>query len=274
MNSAPPEQAALTVFSAWDRDPAGRGVAGAVSLGRELGRRLGLEPFSIDEPGPAGESSADPLEAARPGLRALAARYEELLAASRIPVTAFSRCPAALATLPVVAKHHPEAAILWFDAHPDLNTPDTSATGYFGGLSLAGPMGRWDSGLGQGVAARNVILVGARDIDPPEKHFIGERLIKVVAPGPGLPARLSAAIGGRPVYVHFDCDVLEPGIVPLDYEVPGGLDLGDLRAAAEVIGKHELTGIEIGEFEAPQEGGSQPGPLVESFWPALSRFAA
>lgn len=115
-----------------------------------------------------------------------------------------------------------------------------------------------------------MILVGIRDIDPPEREVIDRLGITVVPPGPDLPGRLDSAIAGRPVYIHFDCDVLEPGIVPLDYEVPGGPGLETIRGAAEVIGRHELVGIEIGEFEAARPAESEPVPLVDALEPVFA----
>lgn len=86
-----------------------------------------------ESPPPAGWRAA--LSAALPLLRLLSTHYDRLLSAGVVPVTAMARCAAALATLPVVARHHPEAAIVWFDAHADSNTPDSTTTGYLGGWS-------------------------------------------------------------------------------------------------------------------------------------------
>ncbi|WP_275477567.1 arginase family protein [Aureimonas ureilytica] len=41
-----------------------------------------------------------------------------------------SRCAVSIATLPVVAKHHPDACVVWFDTHADLNTPESTTSGY------------------------------------------------------------------------------------------------------------------------------------------------
>ncbi|WP_416367023.1 arginase family protein [Rathayibacter sp. VKM Ac-2878] len=92
----------------------------------------------------------------------MAARYDQVMTDKRVPVTALSRCAVALATLPIVAKHRPDAVVLWFDAHADLNTPESSSTCYLGGLALSGPLGLWESGLGAGLAESNAILVRPR----------------------------------------------------------------------------------------------------------------
>ena len=142
------------------------------------------------------------------------------------------RCAAGLATIPVVAERLPDACVVWFDAHGDSNLPSSNAVPYLGGMVLTGAAGHWDSGLGAGLNLSNVVLVGARDLDPHEKELIAAGQLKVVEVGPNLPERLSAAVGARDVYVHIDCDVLEPGIVPIEYQVTGGLTLENLRACA------------------------------------------
>ncbi|WP_127841996.1 hypothetical protein [Actinomyces wuliandei] len=66
--------------------------------------------------------------------------YQRLLGEGRRPVTASSRCVLSLATVPVVAQQRPDVVVRWLNAHADINTPATTATGYLGGLALAGPL--------------------------------------------------------------------------------------------------------------------------------------
>ncbi|NHD18166.1 MULTISPECIES: arginase family protein [unclassified Actinopolyspora] len=245
---------ALTVFRGRAGDHNERGMRGARLLGEELTRRTGSGSVSIGQSRPVLNSSWETeLAAALPELRRLARRYEEILSAGSVPVTAMNRCAAGLATLPVVARHRPDACVVWLDAHPDLNTPLTSESGYLGGMVLAGATGMWDSGLGTDLSVDNVVLGGARDVDPAERRMLDEGLVRSVPPGADLPERLRSAVAGRPVYVHLDCDVLEPGILSTDYRIPGGMTLEQLRAVSEVLANHELVGIELGEFEG---GGS------------------
>lgn len=63
--------------------------------------------------------------------------------------------------------------------------------------------------------------------------------------------------------MHLDCDVLEPGIVPTDYEHEGGLSLNDLRICCETIAEHEFVGIEIAEFQNSWEIDGPPVPPTE-----------
>lgn len=199
---------------------------------------------------PAGSGAwAEELQLALPSLHALADRIDQVFSAGDVPITAIGRCAAALATLPVVARHRPDAVVLWFDAHADLNTPDVTTTGYLGGLAFSGPLGLWDSTLGAGLSSQRAILVGARDIDPAEQEVIDRGDVAFVPVGATVASELAALVAGRPVYVHIDCDVLEPGEVPTEYLVPGGLTLDDLRECALALAGSELVGIEIGELQ-------------------------
>jgi arginase/N-omega-hydroxy-L-arginine amidinohydrolase len=89
--------------------------------------------------------------------------------------------------------------------------------------------------------------------------------------GPNLPERLSAAVGARDVFVHIDCDVLEPGIVPIEYQVAGGLTLENLRACAIVLARRKVIGVEVAEFESEWLDGRPASPerLVDAIAPLL-----
>lgn len=262
----------ITHFAGRVGDHNDRGMTGSALVARALSHALGLEAVRVGSPQPALSLGwEEELAAAMPELESLSVRMDDILSRRSIPVTALGRCAAALATLPVVARHRPDAVVVWFDAHADINTPQTSTTGYLGGLALSGPLGLWDSGLGGGLAAANAVLVGTRDIDPAEQELIDSGAVALVAPGADLAERLAAVVGGRPVYVHIDCDVLEPDIVPTDYHVPLGLDLDDLRAAATALAASEVVGLEIGELEADDSHGIElVSPLLHALAPLLT----
>lgn len=234
-------------------------MVGSRELAAALATRLETQPTVIGSPETALSAGwAEELAASMPTLRAMADRLDQVLAAGMTPVSASSRCAVALATLPVVAAHRPDAVVVWFDAHADLNTPGNTMTGYLGGLAYSGPLGLWDSGLGSGLAAGNAVLVGARDIDPPEMDLINAGDVALVKVGPSMAQELREVIAGRPVYVHIDCDVLDAGTVPTDYRVPDGMTLEDLRATAEVLAENDVVGIEVGELESAADPHTPP----------------
>lgn len=226
-----------------------RGMAGAAIVGAALGRWFGVDPTVLGRPEKALNSSWDvELAAALPGLKQLQREHGAALRDGGTPVCAWPRCAAAIATLPNVAAQYPQAVVVWLDAHADLNTPANSETGYLGGLALSASLGWWDSGLGAGLRTENVILGGARDLDPPEAAVISDGTI-ACAVGENLLRDLDRFVGDRPVYFHLDCDVLDPGIMPTDYSVPNGMTLDELTAVAERLARNPVVGIEIGEFE-------------------------
>jgi arginase/N-omega-hydroxy-L-arginine amidinohydrolase len=65
--------------------------------------------------------------------------------------------------------------------------------------------------------------------------------------------------------------VLEPGLVPIEYQVPGGLSLDDLHACATELAKRKVIGVEIAEFESEWLDG-RPGSsdqLIDAIAPLI-----
>jgi arginase len=123
-------------------------------------------------------------------------------------------------------------AVVWIDAHGDLNTPASSPSGNAWGMPLRMVI---DDGA---VLPRNVALLGARNLDPPEAEFVAASGIRV---GDGAAAR--ALKGADAVYVAFDADSVEPGELAVFMPEPGGLSLeqvegllADLAARTRVAG--------------------------------------
>ncbi|WP_299257740.1 arginase family protein [uncultured Kushneria sp.] len=239
------------------------GMTGALALARHLARHLDIPLQTLGAPGqalPGGWQQV--LEAITPDFVSMGRYLEKIMSAGKRPVLTMSRCAGGLATLPVVARYHPQACIVWFDAHGDLNTPKTSGSGYLGGMVIAGAAGLWDSGLGSGLALDQVILAGAHQLDPTEQRLIDDGLVCHLPPS-GLNAEtLRHAINGRPVYVHLDCDVLNAGVVPSDYQVDGGLAPEALAALMTVLIEENVIGMEIAELESHWPGQSEPADLT------------
>lgn len=265
--------AALLHYAGRCGDHNDRAMVASRELAAALSDRLGVDASVVGTPQPAlSVGWAQEIAVATPTLRLMAERLDEAFRAGLTPVTANSRCAVAIATLPVVAAHRPDAVVVWFDAHGDLNTPTNTTTDFLGGMALSGPLGLWDSGFGNGLDTRHAILVGARDLDAAEQELIDAGTVSLVPVGPSLPEDLRRAVAGRPVYVHVDCDVLEPGSVPTDYEVDDGLTLDDLRAAAAVLAESEVVGLQVGELESapdPEDPPSYVTALIAALEPLL-----
>ena len=165
-------------------------------------------------------------------------------AADALPMVLSGNCgPAALGC---VAGLEGACSILWFDAHADMNTPETTISGFLDGMALAAATGRCWRTLASRVpgfaAVRDeaVILAGARDLDPPEVASLAASAIRRIPPGElrdALPEALRrAAVAARPAYLHLDLDVLDPSGGRLNaYAAPGGLSRADLEWAIHTI---------------------------------------
>lgn len=93
-------------------------------------------------------------------------------------------------------------------------------------MAITGAAGEWDTGFEDDLNLANVILVGARDLDPPEKHRIDRGQITLVPLGPNLLPQLEKAVGGHRLYIHLDCDVLDARLIATEYQSPYGLSFG------------------------------------------------
>jgi arginase family enzyme len=116
-----------------------------------------------------------------------------------------------------LAARHGKLAVVWLDAHGDLNTPQTSPSGNTWGMPLRMAI---DSGA---VEPEDVALVGARNLDPPEEEYIAQ-----VGVNTGEGAVDRALDGVSCVYVALDCDVFDEGEVPSYMPEPGGLSVDEV----------------------------------------------
>jgi arginase len=133
----------------------------------------------------------------------------------------------------------PGTAVCWFDAHADLNTPDTTIGGFLDGMALATVTGRCWQELAYSVEGfrpvdePSVALIGARDLDPLEAEMLEASSIRHVPPASFRP-ELMAALGlmaerRESVYLHLDLDVLDPSEGQANcYAAPGGLSRADV----------------------------------------------
>jgi arginase len=224
---------------------------GARELAVAVADRLGVEARMIGTPGdPANTRFEDDLRDARGCLLEAGGQVEDALAAGAFPVITSSDCSICVTTLPAVARQRPEAWVLWLDAHPDFNDPQTTQSGFLGGMCLAAACGAWDAGFDTArFDPARVVMCGIRDVDA------GERVL-VETHGVGLverPSRLAELLAGRELFVHLDLDVLDPRVMPgLHWPVEGGFSDGGLRTLlAEVAEAADVIGIEITDFPAP-----------------------
>jgi arginase len=218
---------------------------GAEALARHLGGRV------LGEASPGRPRNWDEdLPEARPVLEQAAAELSAALDQAELPVLTASDCSICIATFPTVAARVPDLRFLWIDAHGDFNVPETTPSGFLGGMCLAAACGRWDAGWPETVDPHSVHFLGVRDLDPGEKVEVEQAGVRTGVPEDG------------PVYVHLDCDGLDPEVMPVQFPVPGGLGLDDVRdTLARLADEGRLIGIEVTALEDPSMAETVAGLL-------------
>jgi arginase len=153
------------------------------------------------------------------------------------PVVVSGDCTTALGTMAGLQRAGIDAGIVWFDAHGDLQTLETTTSGYLGGLPLRLLLGYRPALIAAGpglhpVAEQQVTLVGVRDLDPPEAAYLaGASIRRAEVAGLG-----AAALPGGPLYVHLDLDVIDPANLPgLRFPAPGGPNPGQVADALRML---------------------------------------
>jgi arginase len=121
-------------------------------------------------------------------------------------------CCAHIGAVRALARRHGRLAVVWIDAHGDLNTPDSSPSGNAWGMPLRTLIDAGD------VDPKDVTLLGARSLDPPERAFIDASGIK----------RELGDLQDN-VYVALDLDVVEPPELDVFFPEPGGIPLARLE---------------------------------------------
>jgi arginase family enzyme len=120
-----------------------------------------------------------------------------------------------------LAARHGRIAVVWLDAHGDLNTPESSPSGNAWGMPLRMLI---DDGV---IDAEDVALVGARNLDPPEQEFISAA---------GIHREIAPALAGvGTVYVALDVDVLEPSDMSVFMPEPNGPSAADVEATLRAL---------------------------------------
>jgi arginase len=217
---------------------------GTTALAKELGIQREVAPRLIGTPSPVRSVAWDvDLADSRGCLLEAGGQVDDALTAGAFPVLVAADCSVSLTTLPTVVRHRPDATILWLDAHADFHSPDTTVSGYLGGMCLAGACGVWDPGFGlPTVPPPAVFMCGVRDVEAGENVLLETNgVVRIARPG-----LLADALDGRQVFVHLDLDVLDPTILPASFPAPGGLSDGGLRTLlSEVAAACDILGCEI-----------------------------
>lgn len=219
-----------------------------------LVQELGLEAERIDAPGPfrAEIGTAFML------YRTLAAK---IAASEDFPVVLSGNCGAAIGAAAGVGTD--DLGVVWFDAHGDYNTPDTTDTGFLDGMAMSILTGRCFHSLARSIPGftrvppRRTIHVGARDYSPGERQALLDDGVALVEPSDldEIERRLDA-LDVRRVLIHVDLDVLDPRYGRANhFAVDGGLSPEDIhRVIAAAMARYPLAGLVLASYDPAGDG--------------------
>jgi arginase len=196
----------------------------------------------------------DPRARFLPAIRATCERIARLVGEAldegRVPIVLGGDHSIALGTLGGLAARRGPGAVLWIDAHGDLNTPETTPSGNVHGMPLAAALGRGGPGFESpawtlpALEPERVAVIGTRALDPGERALIGELGLAVHTMSEldrrGIEAVVTEALerarGAAFTHVSLDLDGLDPEVAPgVGTAVRGGLTYREAHLAMELI---------------------------------------
>lgn len=199
------------------------------------------------------------------------------------PATVFSvggDCACELAPVSYLNERYAgDLAVIWFDAHADMNTPESSTSKKLHGMPLRTLLGEGDAQMIETaftpLSPQQVFLLGAREFDPDEERYIRENHVRVFSPQllaeqPGQVADVVANAGFNNIYIHLDVDVLDPSVFPYTaYPTPNGLTVPQLMVLLEALrSRFQVVGFSLLEL-VPGEN-----PSLDGIAPLLALFAS
>ncbi|HEO8421968.1 arginase [Niallia sp. FSL W8-0635] len=186
----------------------------------------------------------------------LAEMVDKIIQSKSFPLVLGGDHSIAIGTLAGVTKHYKNLGVIWYDAHGDLNTAETSPSGNIHGMPLAASLGYGHElltnlqGISPKVKPEHVVIIGARSLDEGERRLIKELGIKVFTMHEidrlGMTKVMEETISffkGKTDGVHLslDLDGLDPKDAPgVGTPVPGGLSYRESHLAMEMLAEAEL----------------------------------
>lgn len=177
----------------------------------------------------------------------------------KVPVVFANDCTSCLGMVKGLEKRAP--AVLWYDSHGDFNTPETTPSGFLGGMPLAALVGRGNQHLMRGInlepiAESDVIVSDVRNLDPEEEVMLRQSQVTIYE---SLDALNQAALPQKPLYIHFDTDVVDCEDMPaMSYPEPDGPSLAEsIASLQQIIARRDAAGILFSLWNGTLDGGDR-----------------
>ena len=186
--------------------------------------------------------------------QALAPIVRKAILAGQFPLVLAGSCDVSKGVLS--GFDHSRCGVVWFDAHGDVQTMETSTSGYEGGIPLRVLAGYRPDPATDRLGLREVpeerlLLVDGRDLDPPEEEYLRASAVRRSEAAALVPDALPEG----PLLLHVDLDVIDASELPgLLFPTPGGPGAGEVLAAVRaVLGTGRVAALSIGCTWRPDE---------------------
>ncbi len=226
------------------------------------------------------------LEAVVQASTKIADKVDKIMKEGSFPLVLGGDHSIAIGTLAGISKYFKRLGVIWFDAHGDLNTPETSPSGNIHGMSLAVSLGLGETTLTQiggycpKIQPENIVIIGARSLDEGEKRLIKEKGIKVYTMHEidrlGIPKVIEETIAyfkdrTDGVHLSLDLDGLDPLYAPgVGTPVEGGLNYRESHLAMEMFFESEMiTSAEFVEVNPILDEKNKTGILAVGLMASL-----
>ncbi len=226
--------------------------------------RLGLECSdwgNVETAIPEATASGDPrarfLSEIKDACERIARRVAATAGDRYLPIVLGGDHSIALGTLGGLASKYGAGGVLWFDAHGDLNTPETSPSGNVHGMPLAAALGLATDAFASdawplpALNPERVALIGVRSLDEGERELVRRLGVAVYTMTdldrrgvePVVREALEQVDGAPFVHVSLDMDVVDPDVAPgVGTPVRGGLSYREAHLAMELVAESGLLG--------------------------------
>ncbi|MFQ5343017.1 MAG: arginase [Anaerolineae bacterium] len=239
-----------------DMGPSALRYAGLGDRLRVLGHTV-IDGGNLAVPQPESEPPDEPASAKARRLHSIAGVCQDVydhaltcLKQDEAPIFLGGDHSISIGTVSAIAAHGGDVGVVWVDAHADFNTPETTPSGNVHGMALAALLGRGPAALtdigqaGPKLKASDVVIIGARDLDPEERialrasgiHVVTMHEIDEMGMGPATRHALDHLNHLSRLHVSLDMDSLDPDEAPgVGTPVAGGLTYREAHLLMEIL---------------------------------------